>query len=297
MDPSLLIGVGCVHRSRAIGYLGFKNARFGKIDAHIATCAYARDALQKASAIAESRGFQVIHGIVDSLWLRKAKASDSEYHDLCHEIETNLDLPISFEGIYRWIVFLNSRINPNVPVLNRYYGVFRDGTMKVRGIDLRRHDTAGIIRDFQREILDILSRASNSIEVRELFPEALDLARKYVDLIRTGKAPAEKLVLERRLSKSPEEYTSLSHQAIAAQQLGKEGRYTHAGQNIRYIVTADRATIKGNRAVPSELFEEGFGYDTEAYVRLLVRSFVNLFLPLGYDTLRVREILKTRIGV
>lgn len=285
-----------MHRSRAIGYLGFKNARFGKIDAHIATCAYARDALQKASAIAESRGFQVIHGIVDSLWLRKAKASDSEYHGLCREIETNLDLPISFEGIYRWIVFLNSRINPNVPVLNRYYGVFRDGTMKVRGIDLRRHDTAGIIRDFQREILDILSRASNSIEVRELFPEALDLARKYVDLIRTGKAPAEKLVLERRLSKSPEEYASLSHQAIAAQQLGKEGRYTHAGQNIRYIVTADRATIKGNRAVPSELFEEGFGYDTEAYVRLLVRSFVNLFLPLGYDTLRVMEILKTRIG-
>jgi len=292
MDPSLLIGLRCVHRSRAIGYLGFKNARFGKIDAHIATCAYARDALQKASAIAESRGFQVIHGIVDSLWLRKGKASDSEYHDLCREIETNLDLPISFEGIYKWIVFLNSRINPNVPVLNRYYGVFRDGTMKVRGIDLRRHDTAGIIRDFQLEILGILSKASNSIEVRELFPEALELAKKYVDLIRTGKVPAEKLVLERRLSKSPEEYASLSHQAIAAQQLGKEGRYTHAGQNIRYIVTADRAAIKGTRAMPSELFE-GIGYDTEAYVKLLVTSFVNLFLPLGYDTSRVREILKT----
>jgi DNA polymerase-2 len=182
-------------------------------------------------------------------------------------------------------------------VLNRYYGVFRDGTMKVRGIDLRRHDTAGIIRDFQGEILETLSKASNSIEVHEIFPEALDVARKYADLIRTRKVPAGKLVLERRLSKSPEEYTSLSHQAIAAQQLGKEGRYTHAGQNIRYIVTAYRATVKGNRAVPSELFEEGIGYDTEAYVKLLVTSFVNLFLPLGYDALRVREILKTRIGL
>jgi len=38
---------------------------------------------------------------------------------------------------------------------------------------------------------------------------------------------------------------------------------------------------------------EGIGYDTEAYVKLLVTSFVNLFLPLGYDTSRVREILKT----
>jgi DNA polymerase elongation subunit (family B) len=283
-----------MHRSRAIGYLGFKNARFGKIDAHIATCAYARDALQKASVIAESGGFQVIHGIVDSLWLKKANASDSEYHDVCHKIETNLGLPVSFEGIYKWIVFLNSRINANAPVLNRYYGVFRDGTIRVRGIDLRRHDTAGIIRDFQGEVLKTLAKASNSMEVRELLPETLDVARKYADLIRTGKVPAEKLVLERRLSKSPEEYTSLSYQAIAAQQLGKEGRYAHAGQNIRYIVTADRAAMKENRAVSSELFEEGIGYDTEAYVKLLVTSFVNLFLPLGYDALRVREILNTR---
>lgn len=229
---------------------------------------------------------------MDSLWLRKAKASDSEYHDLCREIESKLDLPISLEGTYKWIVFLNSRINPHVPVLNRYYGVFRDGTMKVRGIDLRRHDTAGIIRDFQQEILDILSNASNSIEFRELVPETLAVARKYVDLIRAGKVPAEKLVLERRLSKSPEEYASLSHQAIAAQQLGREGRYIHAGQNIRYIVAADRAAIKDNRAVPSELFGDGISYDAEAYVKLLVTSFVNLFLPLGYDASRVRAILQ-----
>lgn len=292
MDPGLLIGVRYVNRSRAIGYLGFKNARFGKIDAHIATCAYARGALQKASTIAESRGFQVIHGIVDSLWLRKAEASDSEYYDLCREIETKLDLPISFEGIYKWIVFLNSRINPHLPVLNRYYGVFRNGTMKVRGIELRRHDTSGIIRDFQREVLDILSSASNSAEFRELIPAALEVAKKHVGLIRSGKVPAEKLVLERRLSKSPGEYESLSHQAIAAQQLGGQGRYIHAGQNIRYIITAGGAAIKDNRAVSPELFEEGISYDAEAYVKLLATSFVNLFLPLGYDASRVREIFQ-----
>ena len=220
------------------------------------------------------------------------KASDSEYYDLCREIETKLDLPISFEGIYKWIVFLNSRINPHLPVLNRYYGVLRNGTMKVRGIELRRHDTAGIIRDFQRDILDILSNASNSAEFRELIPAAFEVAKKYVSLIRSGKVPVEKLVLERRLSKSPGEYESLSHQAIAAQQLGRQGRYIHAGQNIRYIVTAGEAAVKDNRAVSSELLEEGISYDAEAYVKLLATSFVNLFLPLGYDASRVREILQ-----
>jgi len=230
---------------------------------------------------------------VDSLWLRKENASEQEYHNLCREIETELDLPISFEGIYKWIVFLNSRTNPRIPVLNRYYGIFRDGTMKTRGIDLRRHDTAGIVGDCQREILILLSRASNSIELRELIPQALEVTRKYIRMIRSGEVPAEKLTLEKRLSKSPEEYKSFSHQVVAAQQLRREGGYIHAGQSIRYIVTADRATMQSKRAVPSELFEESIGYDAEAYVKLLISSVVNLFLPLGYDTTLVKGTLQT----
>jgi DNA polymerase elongation subunit (family B) len=216
---------------------------------------------------------------VDSLWLKKENTSEQEYHDLCRQIEAGLNLPISFEGVYKWIVFLNSKSDPRVPVLNRYYGVFQDGTLKVRGIDLRRHDTAGIVRDCQGEILNLLSHASNSAEFRKLIPQALMIAKKYIRLIRDGQVPAEKLVLEKRLSKPPEEYRSLSHQAIAAQQLQREGRYIHAGQNIRYVVIRDKAPIQVERAVPAELFEAAVGYDTEAYVKLLKRSVTTLFLP------------------
>src|SRR2546427_4977681 len=121
----------------SFGYLGFKNARFGKIDAHIATCAFSRKVLKQAVALAEAHGFQLVHGIVDSMWLRKPSATAEEYEELCTEISRELNLPISFEGIYKWVVFLNSKIDPRVPVLNRYYGIFQDGTLKVRGIDLR----------------------------------------------------------------------------------------------------------------------------------------------------------------
>lgn len=233
---------------------------------------------------------------MDSLWLRKENASDVEYHDLCREIETELGLSISFEGIYKWIVFLNSRVDPQIPVLNRYYGVFRDGRLKVRGIDLRRHDTPGVVHDCQEEILNLLSHASNSVEFRELVPQALGIARKYIRHIRDGQVPPEKLVLEKRLSKSPEEYRNLNHQAIAAQQLQRKGRYIHAGQNIRYIVTADKTAITSNRTVPSELFEESSGYDTEAYVKLLISSVVNILLPFRdaipfFRTMHVEDVV------
>src|SRR5256712_3629620 len=65
----------------SFGYLGFKNARFGKIDAHIATCAFSRVFLHRAIAIAQARGFKLVHGIVDSMWLTKPDATSADYEE------------------------------------------------------------------------------------------------------------------------------------------------------------------------------------------------------------------------
>src|SRR6059036_4251103 len=87
----------------SFGYLGFKNARFGRIDAHIATCAFARQALRTAKETAASNGFSLVHGIVDSMWLHKRGATPEDYEKLCAIIRENMGLPVSFEGIYKWI--------------------------------------------------------------------------------------------------------------------------------------------------------------------------------------------------
>ena len=276
-------------KRRAIGYLGFKNARFGKIDAHIATCAFSREALKKATAIAESKGFRLVHGIVDSMWLEKKDAAIDEYKFLCDEIERELDLPISFEGRYKWIVFLNSRVNPKLPVLNRYYGVFEDGSLKVRGIDLRRHDTPNIVRNCQNAMLSTLSEANNSSEFTALIPEALKIMRVYVKMLRAGNVPVADLILEKRLSKNPGEYSNQVEQAIAANHLTREGGSVHGGQSVSYVMTNGASRIVANRAIPIELLGEEVHYDMEKYVALLLSSAMNLILPFGYDLETLRE--------
>ena len=55
----------------SFGYLGFNNSKFGRIDAHIAVCAFARDIMLKISKVVETHGFEIIHGIVDSIWVKK----------------------------------------------------------------------------------------------------------------------------------------------------------------------------------------------------------------------------------
>ena len=247
--------------------------------------------MKKAAAIAEARGFKLVHGIVDSMWLRKRNATDHEYQELCEQIERSLDLPISFEGRYKWIVFLNSRINPRIPVLNRYYGVFSDGKLKVRGIDLRRHDTAEIIRRCQSDMLAVLSQANNSHEFRMLIPKALTVMKRYAMLLRNGRVPIEDLIIEKRLSKAPEEYDNQVEQAIAAVHLAEEGGSIHAGQSINYLITSSRSRISENRTLPVELTNENTRYDSERYVELLLSSAMNLLLPLGYDIGSLRALL------
>jgi DNA polymerase I len=231
-----------------------------------------------------------LHGIVDSMWLKKLDATDEEYEQVCKKIEEELGLPISFEGRYKWIVFLNSRVNPKVPVLNRYYGVFQDGALKVRGIDLRRHDTPEIVRKCQADMLNVLSKASNSSEFMALIPQALKVMKFYATMLRTDRVPMEELVIEKRLSKTPNEYKNLVSQAIAARQLVKEGQAVHAGQSVNYVITRNESRIDENRAMAMELVENGVSYDSEAYVQLVLSSAMNLLLPFGYDLDALRNI-------
>ena len=268
-------------KRRAIGYLGFKNARFGKIDAHIATCAFARSTLKKAVGFAESEGFELVHGIVDSMRLKKHDTTIEDYERVCQKIEDELDFPISFEGRYKWIVFLNSHVNPRAPVLNRYYGLLEDGTLKIRGIDLRRHDTPEIVRKCQSDMLAVLSEANNSHEFWMLIPKAFKVLETFVSLLRNGRAPIQDLVIEKNLSKMPNEYTKQVFQAIAANRLIEEGKKIHAGQHIDYIITRNKSNIPENRALSAELADQNTTYDSEAYIELLRSAAMNL-LPSRY---------------
>ena len=268
----------------SFGYLGFKNARFGKIDAHIATCAFSRVFLNRAVSIAESQGFKLIHGIVDSMWLTKPQATAADYEKLSALIAEELKLPLNFEGQYKWIVFLNSKIDPQVPVLNRYYGIFQNQTLKVRGVELRRHDAPGIVRQCQTAMLGNFSLAENSREFKALIPNALDTLREYVAKLREGKVSFDDLVITRSLSKNPDEYTHTVPQAIAARRLIEEGGTVHAGQQVRYILTRDPLYRSKTQAVPPELVDETTVYNSQRYVDLLVSSTANLLLPFGYDS-------------
>lgn len=52
------------------GYTGYRNAKFGQIQVHEGITGISRELLIKIKELAEEMGFEVLHGIVDCLWVR-----------------------------------------------------------------------------------------------------------------------------------------------------------------------------------------------------------------------------------
>jgi DNA polymerase-2 len=226
------------------GYLGYKNARFGRIEAHEAVTAYGREALMRAKEAAEDLDYEILHMYVDGLWVRKAGCkTPADFEALLADISRRTGLPISMDGVYRWVVFLPSRVDGRVPVPNRYFGVFQDGSLKVRGIDVRRRDTAPFIAETQMGILEILAKAPDADALRDALPKAWAYMHRQLAVLRAGRVPLEKLLVSQKLSRELGEYSSPSPAARAVRQLMDAGKTVRPGQRVRFLFTLGKPGV------------------------------------------------------
>jgi DNA polymerase-2 len=274
------------------GYLGFKNAKFGTVDGHIGVCAFGREAFLKATHIAEDQGFEVVHGIVDSLWLKKKDASIEEYNDLCQVITREIGVPINFEGRYKWVTFLPSKLHPRISVLNRYFGVMENGKIKIRGLEVRRRDTPRFIFDAQTEMINVLALANNSLELHRKIPEVLKILKTYRQRLLNDEVSISDLIVTKHLSKQPKNYKQHVSQVIAAEQLIKQGVEVHAGNNIKFLFVDSEGKRYERRAKAMQLIEKGVNPDTKKYLLLLYASTANLLSFSGYTTKKIYDAVK-----
>jgi DNA polymerase-2 len=263
------------HRSSALkwllvtcfGYLGYKNARFGRIEAHQAVTAYGREALLRAKEAAEDMGYKVIQLYVDGLWVQHPdKIQPGDIEPLLLEIQQRTGLPISLDGIYRWVVFVGSRQNKDRPVANRYFGVFQDGSIKVRGIDARRRDSTPFVSEAQMHLLELLA---SKTEPEEALAEAIDYLRSQLYDLRNGDIELPDLLVRQRLGRKLEAYRTPSPAARAVMQLQAVGKEMRPGQRVPFLYTMGKPGVfawdRPQRPNPRAV-------DVERYQRLLLRA-------------------------
>jgi DNA polymerase-2 len=295
------------------GYLGYKNARFGRIEAHEAVTAYGRDKLLGAKEIFEAAGFTVLHGLTDCLWVQKpgldsrrggpacppltgptqgcapkrgnclsltATQYGAGLKDLCAQVSRATGVKLALEGVYRWIYFMASKQDPQRPVATRYFGVFADGSLKVRGLMCRRRDTPPFVRRAQEAMLAKMAEAATPEELAALRPELMEMAEGFRQRLREGGINPQELVITRVLSQPAADYKVDTPTALAARQLEAAGIHIQPGEKVRYVHREGKRGPKECRVAAAPFIETLDGYDTKIYLELLERAVEEVMVAL-----------------
>ena len=273
----------------SFGYLGYRNARFGRIEAHEAVTAFAREMLLRAKEVAESHGFRMLHALVDSMWLQRPGATRADYDALAQAVTGATGLPIFVEGIYRWLAFLPSKTHRGVGVPNRYMGVFENNATKVRGIEVRRSDVPALVVQTQERMLQRMFRCQTLQDVRAALPELLGILEEALIRLRSKDVEAAELVITNTLSQEVGEYRHNTVQAITARTLDRHGAHLHPGEAVQFIITSAGAKVPEDRVRPYALLGSDWHYDLEAYATLLLRAAATVLELFGYSEERLRE--------
>jgi len=271
------------------GYLGYKNARFGKIEAHESVNAFSREAILRTKEIAERSDFTFIHAIVDCIWLKKDQASEEEYRHLCEEIRHTIGIEISLEGIYDWILFPASKMDPVLPTANHYVGWYHHRELKVRGLEVRRRDTPRFIKNMQTEMLERMSIGRNIADIKAALPDLLEIVHRFLTILRSGHANPMDLVIRRHLSQEADEYTNNSVNALVAKMVDELGVHLAPGEMLEYIIIDQSGKKRPEKAKPLALYAFEDGYDIEKYTELLLKAAETILLPLGRNLERLQE--------
>ena len=268
------------------GYQGFSNAKFGRIEAHEAINAYARDILLTAKETLEAAGWYVVHGIVDSIWVTSRDDEPQEpLESVAARVTADVGIDLEYEAAYDWVAFVPRR-GMDGGALTKYFGRYAtpkpDGTVyKFRGIETRQRSTCDWVAGLQYDLVEALD------EHRAAGPVLDRLAVALARLDR-GDVDPERLLITNRVSRRLEEYSQATRNVAALERSLARGLEKFPGQDVEYVVVDD---TRASRDRVQLAHEELDTYDPAFYRDLAIRAAESVVSPLGWDREAIREYL------
>ena len=176
-------------------------------------------------------------------------------------------------------MFLPRRHEPEIGVLNRYYGLKTDSNFKIRGIEIRQSSSPPFIKKLQTDMLTILAKTRIGEQFAASTRRAYRLMKSYKEKLVEGKIPLKELLIAIRPSRAPNEYVNNSRQAIAARQLADAGVTVEPGIKITYLFTNAAAQDPNERVEVEQLMTGDETYDLIEYQKLCTRAYESLIPP------------------
>ena len=260
----------------AYGYLGFARARWYSRECAEAITAWARKYIKDVMKWAEEKGFTVLYGDTDSVFLVLPKGwGIDKALEFMRDVNKRLPKPMSleFDGYYVRGIFLTKRGGKRA-AKKKYALIDEKGNLKITGMEYVRRDWAEIAKEVQKRVLELVLGEGKP-------EEAVKYVRKVIDEIRSGNVPKEKLIIYTQIRRELDRYEARGPHVAAAEKAIRRGVKIEPGMIIGYIVTKRGKSIS-DKAELAAFVEDG-NYDPEYYIKNQVLPAVMPILEeLGY---------------
>jgi len=141
--------------------------------------------------MAEDMGFEVLHGIVNCLWVIGEPISAFK-----EAVEREMGI-LTKVDTYDWLTFLP--MSDGTGAYNRYLGRLNTGKMKIRGVMARKGDTPEYVNKMQQEVFEVLDDNRSLEDLRWIEPKARQVYRRYLDGL--DGADVKEQAIQRRVSR------------------------------------------------------------------------------------------------
>lgn len=238
------------------GYLGFPNSRWYCLECAAAVTAYGRSNIKRVIDYLGSKGFKVIYGDTDSVFVEVKDKENSL--KVLEEINNNLlkkPLELELEDFYVRGIFVSARSKEG-GAKKRYALINDEGKIKLRGFEAVRRDWSKIAKEVQENMIKYV--LSGRVD------DAINYLRDIIKKVRNRELPIEYFIIKEQLGKNLEEYEVSAPHVIAAKKYISKGYKVKKGFIVNYVVCSGGEKISDKVKLPEDCKDRE--YDPEYYI-------------------------------
>ncbi|XP_028403714.1 DNA polymerase alpha catalytic subunit-like [Dendronephthya gigantea] len=263
------------------GCLGFSHSRFYAKPLAALVTSKGREILLKTKDLVQGMNLDVIYGDTDSIMINTNTTDFKDVLKLGNKVKNEVNklyklLEIDIDGVYKSMLLLKKKKYAAISVQALENGKFHEAK-ETKGLDIVRRDWCQLAKDAGNYVLDQILSA----EVRDTIVENIaDYLGKVGKDVQGGSLSLEKFVINKQLTKAPNEYPdkkSLPHVHVALWMKSKNKK-VNVGDTIPYVICDDGSTLSmAQRAYHPEEFQrsETLILDSKYYLANQVHPVVS----------------------
>ncbi|KAG0267938.1 DNA-directed DNA polymerase alpha catalytic subunit pol1 [Linnemannia exigua] len=287
------------------GCLGAAYSRFYAKQLAMLITSRGREILQNTVDLATESGLDVIYGDTDSIMINTNTTKVEDVKPIAENLKKIVNaryklLEIEMDGMYKRMLLLKKKKYAALMVVEK--NGKHETVVETKGLDMVRRDWCGLSQDVSNYVLTQILSSDNQ-DREQVVDNIHNYLRTVGEETRKGLIPMDKFVVNKGLTKAPEDYADAKSQphVQVALRLKRKGISVRSGDTVPYVICVheDTPLSKGGYADrayhPDEVMQPGSGLtvDYEYYLNQQVHPpLERLCGPIeGTDATRLADCL------